>query len=147
MAATASIANAAGFDPGFGITPANIANAQKFSDIIVAALMQASVSPEVQASAFTEALTQALAKESPSSEAADVIIIAAIAANQVDSISQAFASPQVWSCLMQGLIGPLGNAKMSSCMPRLPAQKAIHVNATFHETNTPQSPYTAYILE
>lgn len=95
MVATASIARAVGFDIGSdtSLESANVPNDQKFADIIVTALEQADVAPEVQASAFTQALTQSLAHDE--AEAPDVIIIAAIAANQVNSISQAFASPQV----------------------------------------------------
>ena len=74
---------------GSGI-PFNAPNDQKFAQMMVMALDQAAVSPDIQGQAFAQALTQAL-NTGEFSEAADIIIVAAIEANQINSITEGFA--------------------------------------------------------
>ncbi len=54
-------------------------------------LNQAAISPELQGQAFAQALTQALNTQGDYSEAPDIIIAAAMGANQINSITQGFA--------------------------------------------------------
>jgi hypothetical protein len=75
---------------GSGI-PSNAPNDEKFAQMMVMGLNQAAISPEIQGQAFAQALTQALNTQGDLSEAADIIIAAAIQANQINSIAQGFA--------------------------------------------------------
>ena len=89
---TALLARGAGDMDSMGLLlPINVPNDQRFAQIIVTALNQAKVSPEVQAAAFAQALAQALTTAGDLTETPDIIIVAALAANQTDSIRQGFA--------------------------------------------------------
>lgn len=94
---TALLARGAGWMDTMGLllptngSNVNAPNDQRFAQIIVTALNQAKVSPKVQAAAFAQALAQALTTSGDVTETPDIIIAAALAANQTDSISQGFA--------------------------------------------------------
>ncbi len=93
---TATLAREGGFDDTVvNEIKSNGPNDQKFAQMIVADLNQATISPEIQGQAFAEALTQALNTQA-GTEAPDIIIAAAIKANQTNSIMQGFA--QVYTC-------------------------------------------------
>lgn len=90
---TAMLARAGGYPSATSndsALPSNGPNDQKFAQMMVMDLTQAAVSPDLQGQAFAQALTQAL-NIGEFSEAADIIIVAAIEANQINSITQGFA--------------------------------------------------------
>ena len=79
-----------------GGSPFNGTNDQKAAQTIVSGLNQATISPEIQGQAFAQALTQAL-NTLVETEAPEIIIAAAMEANQINSITQGFAQVrEVW---------------------------------------------------
>ena len=96
LVTTAALARAAGLkadtDPQSGaIELVNVTNDQYFAQLVVTALNQANIPSEAQAAVFIQALARSLTASGETSEAPDIIITAAVAANQVGSIAPGFA--------------------------------------------------------
>lgn len=96
LVTTAALARAAGLkadtDPQSGpIELVNVTNDRYFAQLIATALNQAKIPSEAQAAVFTQALARSLTASGETSEAPDIIITAAVAANQVGSIAPGFA--------------------------------------------------------